>query len=277
MSDLHHGHKLGFLSPGVELEEEVDGRQVKHTLVQNPAQKYLWAVMESALKVFNPIIGDNDVSLLMMGDITQGTKRAKELQSTRTADHILIASATMDYLGLLLGERLKHVRFAKGTGSHVFEEGSSEILVNELFKAKFPKVDTSVVYHGLLDLHGVKIDYAHHGPATGRRVWLRGNEARFYLRDRMITDAVEGKQPANLYLRGHHHSWVEEVLTVGKYRSTLCVLPSMCFLDDYARQATGSTQYVSNGIVLFELEDGRLTRTIPFINTMDIRTREVLK
>lgn len=274
-SDFHHGNKLGLLAPNVVLEQENElGDLEQYELQQNPAQKHLWKLFTGGIETIKKFAGNDSVHFIINGDVTQGTKRPKELVTTRTSDQFTIAAATFDYLTYEL-PTLKQIRFAKGTGSHVFEEGSSELMVGKLVKASNPHLDVKTVYHGLLNLHGVTIDYAHHGPGVGSRTWLQGNIARFYLRDRMMTDIIQGKTPPKLYLRGHYHAWLKEVLPIGKYESMLCILPSMCFIDDFARQATQSSYIFSNGLVMYELIDGTITQVIPMIETVDIRTREV--
>jgi len=269
ISDTHSGALLGLLNPDTELQ--IDGEKKKVQL--NPGQEYLWEIYCSSLQFLKTIDADKKI-IFHLGDMTQGTKRPKELVSTRVADHILMATDVLDYA---IKEISPHViRIAKGTGSHVFEEGTSEILVSELLKAKHPNLNIDVTYHGLATVDGYKIDYAHHGAGIGSRLWLHGNELRFYLRDRMLGEIVGGNTPADLYIRGHMHSYRREFLEIGKYTSQIISMPSMALMDDYAHQATRSVSSVTNGIIALEIIDGLLYNTHVLTNTLDFRTSETL-
>ena len=93
-----------------------------------------------------------------------------------------------------------------------------------------PKLDIGIAHHGRFAVDGVTFDLAHHGPSSGSRWWLRGNTARYYLRDRMLDDMALGKPPADVYLRGHYHVNIWETLRVEwqgeMITSHLVVLPS---------------------------------------------------
>jgi hypothetical protein len=122
------------------------------------------------------------------------------------------------------------------------------------------------------------VDASHHGPAAGSREWLKGNVARFYLRDLMLVEISMGYKPPNLVLRGHVHEYLREVLVhlAGdkEYESQLMLLPSYCGVSDYARKATKSEFILRNGLVVFELVDGIIYRVYLFTKVQDVRTYE---
>jgi hypothetical protein len=132
------------------------------------------------------------------------------------------------------------------------------------------------LYHGVATICGIDVDYAHHGPGPGGRSWLHGNVARYYLRDQMWKDIEQGRRPPDLYLRGHVHAPVDEVLKVGQFHGRLVVAPSMCGLGDYGRKATKSEWQICNGFMAFVIEGNKIVDTLELMQTVDIRTREVL-
>ena len=216
---------------------------------------------------------------IVLGDATQGLRYIDHLVSTRLADQIEIGVMNLrpwfEHAGVTVA------RMTKGTGSHVLGEGSSEILIGQQLAALYPDVDVQVVYHGLLDVDGVELDYAHHGPYPGSRAWLKGNVARYDLRSLMLNELSAGKVPARVMLRSHYHEWIPPE-TLGMeflgetYWSTLVLTPSYCGLGAHGHQATRSTARQTHGMVAIEVLDGRLGEIRPFKRTLDLRTKERL-
>ena len=192
---------------------------------------------------------------------------------------ILIAEANLRPLVEL--KQTKVVRIIKGTSLHEFGEGSSSITIDKLLRNSYPNKDIKSLYHGLLTIGDFTIDYSHHGASAGRRDWLKGNEARFYLRNIMYSEIKLGNKPANLYLRAHYHEPLVEWLSMGmleeEYESWFCILPSLCMIDDYARKVTSSKFIVTNGIYTFEIINDALYKIHKFKKTLDIRTKEEIE
>jgi hypothetical protein len=170
---------------------------------------------------------------------------------------------------------LKSMTVGSGTGAHNFGESSSSILVVNGLRAAYPKVDTSMIIHCLADYNGVNVDYAHHGPHPGSRSWLKGNVARFYLRDLMLQEICAGAAPPRLVLRAHFHEPIHETLETGGYTSELFITPALCMLGEHAVQATRSTPRACVGTTLFEIVDGEIVKCHRLYQTLDIRTKKV--
>jgi hypothetical protein len=281
MTDTHSGHKLGLMSPDVLLMQVGKNGIIFYEPPElTEYQLYLWydiyvpAINQIArLSKGDPIVG------IHAGDPTQGLKYMEQLATTNLAEHIQIAVENMT--PLLALPNVRAFRFVMGTDIHEFGEGSSSVLVAAALKLKYPGLDVGVCEHGLANVGGVTIDYAHHGPPAGNRSWLKGNIARYTLRDIMMTHLAElGQVPPDLVLRGHVHEYVHEMLMqihMGKeYWSRLVVVPSMCGLGSYGRKATRSMYIIRNGLVAFVIEDGKIVDVEPYIHTMDIRTHEVI-
>ncbi len=280
VSDTHGGHKLGLLNPETVLYEENEvGDLIPYTPALTATQEYLWkAYTDDMAEVYVWANGDPLV-LIHNGDATQGLRYIDHLVSTRLADQIEIGVMNLrpwfEHAGVTVA------RMTKGTGSHVLGEGSSEILIGQQLAALYPDVDVQVVYHGLLDVDGVELDYAHHGPYPGSRAWLKGNVARYDLRSLMLNELSAGKVPARVMLRSHYHEWIPPE-TLGMeflgetYWSTLVLTPSYCGLGAHGHQATRSTARQTHGMVAIEVLDGRLGEIRPFKRTLDLRTKERL-
>jgi len=94
--------------------------------------------------------------------------------------------------------------------SGIYKSYTTGAPITIIFKNK----DIKMCQHGLLDIDGVTIDYAHHGPFPGSRSWLKGNIARYYLRDLMMREIMNGNSPPKLVVRAHYHTPVEEYLKI---------------------------------------------------------------
>ena len=277
LSDTHGGHRHGLLNPDTVLEEtDEEGNIIKdyHPQVTR-IQDYLWEQYIKWTAEIKSIAGTDPLYIAFNGDVTCGDKYPQLRVSDREADQFIIAEANFWPLYDL---HPRAVRIIKGTGAHVFNQGTSEILVTALLRVRYPDVDTAVKDHSLINFHGVDTDISHHGPPPGSRKWLEGNEARYYLRSAMMDEITAGKAPPKIYYRAHYHQSVEESLIIrgngNRYKSTIIITPSLAFIDNHARQTVRSPSRITHGMSVAEIVDGELLRNIPLERTIDIRSHE---
>jgi hypothetical protein len=222
--------------------------------------------------------------LIVNGDITQGKRHPEQLVTTSIANQFLIAEGVLDpWFEQVPG--LELIRFAFGTASHIFNEGTSPVLVSALLEGKHADVDIGVVHHGLLDVMGVRVDYAHHGPSQGIREWTKGNQLRYYLKSIMSGALKNGEKPPDAVFRSHYHYPHREIYTEylseqGRPKTIegrIYLTPSMVGMNDYAYQATRSGSSIYNGFMVLEIVDGRIVddHLDEFIWALDLRTKEV--
>ena len=277
MSDTHAGHRLGLCNPNTLLQQENQRGELEYKPVElSEVQKYLWELFENGLQEVKNLAGKDEIIFFHLGDVTQGNKYASEWISTRISDQLMIGEMNLTLIIEL--PTVKTARLVMGTPSHSLYEGSSDITVAKLLSNKFPKKNIRTFYHGLADIDGFTVDFAHHGPPTGSRTWLRGNEARYYLRNIMLSEIQNGNVPPQLFLRGHYHSYIKEYLCIDdagtERESWMVVMPSMCMLGDYGRMATRSAFNITNGMIAVEIINGHFYKAHFFGKTMDIRTKE---
>jgi hypothetical protein len=265
-SDTHGGHNQGLLNPNTVFDTDEGHYQPKLTKMQ----EWLWKFYSDSIdKVFYDIAQDVPIVLSHVGDLTQGKKYSDNHVSDRMSDQILIAYYNIKPW---FHRGVRKALLLKGTSSHAFGDGSSDLLIAELLRTKYDDASIKSVYHALLQL-GVEIDLAHHGPHPGTRKWTKGNVARSYLLDKMIESVTGNEVPSRLYIRGHFHSYIREYLGRFGYESDLIILPSFCGLGAYGHQATKSISYTSHGMVVFEIKNGRVKDIIPIVEKYDCRTR----
>ena len=275
ISDTHGGCKLALMNPETVLfAQDERGNLVPFTPELTATQVYLWKLYQRTMADALQIIDGRETMLLHLGDECHGIKYPQSLVTTRLADQMLIA----DYLLRPWCEHknVEHFMLVIGTQAHNAGEGSTALTLCHMLEARYGGCDVMPLYHGLLNFYGVVTDYAHHGPFPGSRNWLKGNVARFYLRDLMQREMLAGRRPPDLVLRGHYHQPVYEYLEDHGNKSELYLLPSWCAINDHAQQATQSQNEITFGLLVNEIEDGKILRSHRMYETLDIRTVEVI-
>jgi hypothetical protein len=272
-SDTHAFHKLGLCNPEVEISEEDEfGNLQKSTPKLTKVQEHLWDLRSINLAKLTRISNGEPIVYVHNGDLTHGNKHPEQLMGSRLSDQILVAHKNLEPIAET--ENVKAIRLIAGTGSHVFGEGSSEILVSELLKKQFPDKDIATVAHWNPTIAGIKCNFSHHGPGQSSRIWLEGNSALQYLRDTIFKELWDGQEPSRLNVFSHYHTPVYKSLERNGQRHMIVVTPSMCGLSDYGRQATKSTWQITWGMTVFEISDGEISEPIQLYETLDIRTKE---
>jgi len=279
LGDDHAGNKLGLLNPETKLPEETEtGEIIYKTPELTEIQKFLWQTFtEEYLPKIKILAGDDEIVLIKMGDGTQGMKYVSELVSTRMADQMLIQYKNIE--PLLQLPNISSVRLVKGTGAHSFGEGSSDLLLEDWIRQRYPNLDVKSLYHGCANINGAVVDYAHHGPSAGIRAWLRGNVLRLYVQSLMMDDILAKRLPPHIVVRAHVHTPRHEYVSVGDYGCWGLITPPLCFPGEFARQVTQSVRSVEIGITACEIlnSDGQVTVIPHKITTkLDIRTKEIL-
>ena len=276
-TDWHGNHKSGLMNPEVILyEKDEEGTPKPYHPEPTLAQKKLWEYHTKDVAGIFDLADNCDVIFLYLGDPTHGTFRATNIVSSSLANQILIALSNFE--PMLMHGNLKAVRLGVGTEVHEIGEGSSTILMADVIRRSFTELDIKPVYHGLYNIYGKRIDYAHHGPPPGNRTWLQGNVALYYLKDIMLRELEDGREPPDVVLRGHYHEYVPVPWIVRKrgrdWFSQLVICPSYFMFDDWTYRIMRSKAEHSIGMVAFEIEDGKISLPIPFVREIDQRTKE---
>jgi hypothetical protein len=274
-SDSHAGNRFGLMRPGIELLGE--DNETLWSPAPTATQRLLWSYYEADVAWIADYAKGDRIILVHNGDLTDGSKYPTEKVSTRQLDQYMIAVDNL--LPWLALPNLAAVRLTLGTAAHNMGEGTAEGVVCEHLKAKYPERNIGTVAHGLLNVDGRRFDYAHHGPGSGSRQWLRGNILRYYTRSMMLEELLHGNRPPDVVARSHYHDFVHETVRLdGKeeYVTEAFVLPAYCGMTEHSRQATKSVPRISCGMVACEVVDGRLRDFCPRVRTIDLRREETL-
>lgn len=278
ITDMHAGFRMGLLDPDTVLYDiDEEGNVTSRKPELNSVQKYLNELNNENIRSFSEWIGDTQAYMLYLGDPTQGNKYYDEVVEPSPYNQVQIAYYNLKrWLDIpnFIGARI-----ATGTDSHELGDGSSsQFLTNELAHT-YPKMDIKIVQHGLLEHNGITIDYAHHGDGKGIRIWTYGNIAGYSTKSMMMRELLNGNKPPDFILRGHRHVYVNkpEVIHVGDmiYETRSIVVPSMCWMSNFARKVSKSEYEITNGVFGVMIKDG-----FPFWKffgrTIDMRTKETI-
>jgi len=269
VADSHGGSAVGLLT----------GAEVVYHPESNEVQRYLWHLYTSNIEQVVELADGDPIVVLHDGDITHGTKYPEGLMKGITREQ----QRTVGRWNMRPWYAVKNVKgvwLLTGTGAHDWMQMSSEVKIAHQLKNEFPRIDTRVRHLGLFNLGKETIDVSHHGPGGGSREWLRGNVARYYLRDRAYKDRRMGRPPSRAYLRGHFHVNIWETIRTrwNNKRVTydLIVVPSFCAVNWHTRQVTRGDPELCNGMYALEVLDGRLHGVHDFTVDKDLRVEEDL-
>ena len=268
IADEHGGSRLGLLNPETRLTDE-NGAEYQPTLLKT--QEWLWESHIDAILETLEFANDDPIYLVHNGDICQGSKHGTVV-SPLAVDQVTIALCNLD--PWLQWGNVERLYLIEGTQAHDFTGGTAEKLVLQALKD-----DLYVRYtpHLRLRVEEALFDIAHHGSHPGGRVWLRGNPARFDLRDAMLSEILRGQPVPNLYVRAHYHQPIDELTTLeGGHSSRVMIVPSWQAADQFVRKVAKSPARICCGMAAIEVIDGQIGRVIKPLYEQELWLEEVV-
>jgi len=281
--DTQAGHKGGLenpdtLLPAIVLNKD-GGRRIKgwkHVSLE-PMQERLWSWHEGWRKDIGKLAGSDPITLVEMGDMTQGVIFPDNVSELDLSEQYFIAKGTIN--PWLAMKQVKQTYIAKGTGVHTWN-GSTETMLERELQHEHKK-PVQLADHWLLNIGGYSMDIAHHGPGPGKRAWLHGNEFRWYLLNILMTEITLQKPIPQIVLRAHKHELTRataEYQVGGNYwQLPGIVTPPLCFIDDHATKVMNSPTRMGLGIVALEVINGKLLDAHTFTRYIDLRILEVVE
>lgn len=282
--DTQSGHAGGLLNPETLFpvigfdeagERVIEDYEEAHL---NPVQKKLWGWSESDRANIQKLAGHDEIVFIEMGDMTQGARFTDDLKETSLSRQTI--SSYYNSLPWLGVENVRRMRAVKGTGVHVWGEGSTETLLTMLLQKEYPRKDIRIADHYLLNVDGFGVDIAHHGPGPGIRFWTKGNAFELYVKSILMYDVSRGRTPSSLLLRAHKHEFTAahalhqvdgQVWELPAY-----IAPPYCFIGAHAQKVENSPSVMGVGTLAFEIVNGKLYDKHFFTHYVDLRTEEVL-
>lgn len=281
LSDTHGNHPLGLFNPTTEFEPPLPMMGVPPVPVPEPtpANFKMFEWYSSDIAALKDIAGGDPIFMIHMGDPSQGLLLGKG-QTLTSIPSFQRQIAEWNFMPWLEIPNVKWMRFLAGTEIHEERWASVTMGLAYDLSRRRPDLDIAVSYHDILDVDGVILNLAHHGPPPGRRVWLRGNELRLYIRTLMMDALMTGKMPPDIVARAHRHQYVPEVVCMRvehqTYRTSGFIVPSYCLIDDYGRKTVQSPEWTDIGMLVWEIQDGRHVWTHEIVRSVDFRSHEVV-
>lgn len=282
--DTQSGHSMGLVNPDTQIpdiEIEKDGRKIVtgyRPPDMRPVQKRLWEWSEEDRAEVGKLAEGDEIMFLEMGDLTQGNRFTDDLSETALAPQVIMAEWLMH--PWLEMPNVRRVRIVKGTGVHVWGEGSTETILTRLLKHKYTDKSIEIASHYLLSVDGFLLDIAHHGPSAGVRNWTRGNVLRLYAQS-ILQDCIDLREPVpHALLRAHHHEFTY-ARAIHQTGVQVWELPAWitypyCFIGSHAEKVIQSPGRMGVGTLALEVINGKLYQWHPFGHWVDLRAREVL-
>ena len=282
--DTQGGHAGGLLNPetlipDVAIDEKGE-RVIEgwHTPQLRPVQKQLWKWHTEYVRNVRKLAGKDEIIFLEMGDLTQGNVFRDDLDENNLNTQVTISRYnTIPWLDI---PNVRKAFIVKGTGVHVWGEGSTETLLTAQLKSIYPKKKIKINYHYLLDVGGVILDVAHHGPGAGIRSWTRGNVFGLYCKSILMDDLACGAPVPHVILRAHKHEFIYQ-RAIHQVRGRVWdvpgfISPPFCFIGSHAQKVINSPSFMGVGVLALEIVNGKMVDFHPFTNYVDLRTQEVL-
>ena len=278
VADTHAGNKLGLMNPDVVLfQQDEYGELVEWRPPLGALQSRLWPWFEEDVQAVADLAGGDEIIYIHQGDVVQGSKHRVLQVGNREANQLLIAVANQ--APILSLPNVREARFIAGTAAHDGIGASKVVEVVHVLRQQYPAVNFRALYHGVLDIDGCRIDYAHHGPGPGNREWLKGNPLLWYLRDLVLAEWTARARPhARVTTRAHQHTYRHVVhcamLDGTEYQFDAFLLASECGMQDFARKVTRSAMMQTFGMLALEIVGGKLMNVHPMIHELDLRMEE---
>jgi hypothetical protein len=279
--DTHCGLQYGLVMPETVYHDEgPEGELIEKKPTFTETQKLLLKIYDESRDGLKRLSRDDDVVVIHGGDLCHGLIHPEQLQTTRLSDQVI---AGIDVLSSMLN--IKNVRsmyLALGTDAHNGGEGSFELLAARALRDAYPDKTIKASSQWLLNVNGVRLDVAHHGPSGGIRYWTSGNALQWYIKSLVISDVMElGNEPVDAVLRYHFHTYTPVSHTYAyckSWRDTLGFIhPPMCGMNYYGIKATKSRPVTHIGALILCIEDGRIVRVVDdFVHVLDRRTEEIV-
>jgi hypothetical protein len=278
IGDLHANSKLAIMRPGIELPP-FDTMSDVYIPQATEIQRWEYDEFQKHKQGLIDLADKSEIFFIVGGDITHGKRYPnKERVSVRAFDDFAIAADILGELAVL--KNVKQMRIVKGTGSHVYSHGTSELIVARILNAQH-KVDARVAYHYSINIRGVEFDIAHHGPGPGIRNWLKGNVLRLYVRSIVMGAVMARDTVPDVLLRWHYHQYIPETHEFRPdgmtYKTLARICPSYAYVDEHARQTVKSPSKLTVGMLAFEIENKKVVKDHEFLSDIDLRRREIFK
>jgi hypothetical protein len=254
LSDSQSGQLGGLIAPGTELEYD---NNEKRTPELSATSLWVWDCYNKVIDTAIDYTGTDPLVVYHTSEVVHGSRFIEYLYSSWQEHQVTIAVQALSHLRRI--PTLAGIRFCYGTGAHDYGQQSATKGVAERCAAwGYP---VACVDHGVEEIDGCSIDWAHHGP-TVSRMEDKACAGRRYVIRLLRLFLERGKRAPDIVLRGHVHARITEMVKVPWGRDGVPVLLSigapLAGMNEYAHKFTQSTPITEIGGTLIRIENGRV-------------------
>lgn len=250
--DIHGGLKLAAMpSKFVESPDSI------YEAVHRPNKIQKW--INGRFKKAHDLVFDgeyDEVITVLGGDEVHGVRVPHE---TWTGSLTAQADAYIQMVLPWVNKSAKTYSIV-GTRYHMGDDGSIEDKI-----ARELGVYKHQAFHKMeIVLGDFRVSVAHKGPKPGSRFWTRKNSMRLMLNDIAMRCLAEGREPSDLYLWGHFHEDLEDIIIAegpwGRKEVHGQVMPAWCTPGEYALANVNNLELADVGIVYYTITGKHLER-----------------
>ena len=282
VNDLHCGSELAVCNPDTTIYKwDENNKRSLQSVDANPAQRYLWGVYTWCAAELFKFAKTAPIHLIINGDYTDGgiwNSMPMDKVTISESGQVRIAFDVINHIAK--HKQVKSMRFTSSTAGHAFNSNSADYALADKFAEKYPEKDIRILEHGLAQVGGVYIDYAHHGPSAGLRQWLKGNLMYLYVKDIIAQSKDDGERIPQVVLRGHSHGRVQVCVSAwfGDDVSETWgfTVPSFQLITPFGRKVMKSERKITNGMLAIEVIDGEIGRKKWFTKSKRMPVEEKL-
>lgn len=252
VSDPHVGSKIGLAPPRIDFD---DGDSYEASQIQQEAWDY-WK------KDFWPFVWkkNRETVVVFNGDLIDGNHHGtNQIWSASEIEQIRVAADLFDPIA----RKASSTYVVRGTPAHVMASGMADEAIARKIRANKSSPEGNRVatssYHLKLNVGGVNLDIAHHGPNPGRRIWLYGNELRGYCRTIVLDALARNAKPPDAIIRSHVHHKVHETVRDYGNKCEAFITPAWQWKTEFAHRIVSHEDIADIGGLLIEIDGSEIS------------------
>lgn len=262
-ADTHSGSCLGLIPPHQwQLD---DGGHYDPSTAQ---REVLWAQWAEAWERVKKLRKGGRLIVIHNGDCVEGTHdRVMAVFSRRRDTQERIHVACMDWaLQTAKFKQNDSLYYIRGTAWHTGRGCASDERIAEDMGAVPARDSAYSHYHLRLNVDGVLLDVAHHGPGPGVRAWTKENSLYHTVKS-IYLDCIEESRPVpDAWVRSHFHQWVNPQTYSGNHGTiTGFLTPAFQLTTPFGIKKSKAIKNASVGMLIIVVKDGKLTWECPHV------------
>lgn len=280
-ADTHCGSTVGLMT-----REQWQGKSGYHS--PTPAQRIIRRQYEECLNRVAQLRKGKDLIIVHDGDAVDGYHHdtTQVITNDPEEQERIHISIMLEMMKAVHFKDTDSIYYVEGTTAHVRSGAQAEERIARDISAKPYRKNSApgqkdgiyVWPRLILDIHGIRLDIAHHGGAVGKRAWLRENTMRNILKS-LYFDCLNYKQPLPRYwIRADKHQHVADIYRNNAGIIEGIVTPAFQLRTEYSTRIAGDMSMSTIGMLIVVVNaDGSTFWECPQITFDETEGFEVTK